>query len=111
MPNQINRRRANIHKGARIRRGHAAKKAKLQKFKHQRIMEEAINPHQRRMLISNPGANIELSKKKIRLLTKRMKLKKDAEMEEAPVVQEEVEGESMELLSTGNGTTLGAPPS
>ena len=133
MVNQINRRRSNIHKNGRKKR--AAVKAAIGAGPGDSALVFArgvklnsgiqLNAHQKKMLKSNPKANITLSKKKLkkmgkaaraeeRILQSKGLLIKDSTMDDDDSMEEEGElaamtSTTMEVASTGRGTTLGAP--
>lgn len=122
--NQINRRRLNFQKTVRARKAKAKRSRGITKQTAvTKNIDLIVNKHQKKMLISNPHANIDLSGKKKRKLMKTLKHEesrliasglavKEIDMEE---IQDEDDScrvqDQMDLTSSGTGTTLGGPKS
>lgn len=109
----INRKHVDYGKLRRTSRKRVARKEAVAQLKNERVAE-AFTRQQRRMILSNPNANIQISKKKARLIVKRMKkLNKEVNMKDSEEVeleaQEESNAFSMDIAGSGSGTVLGAP--
>ena len=108
--NQINRKRINTFKERRQRT--KVKRERQNKLNISSRESLILTKHQKKVLRSNPNANLEIRNKKKKQILKAIKHqlgeKADKEMSEVGIVEEDSESE-MEISGTTSGTTLGQP--